>query len=148
MKKLLTKSIGLLAASIMLLGCALFDDGTPVKYENLPNQIKSFMSTHFNGIEMSYAVREHGEYDVVLADGTELDFTRKCEWESIKCTAKAVPSSVMNLLPASVMEYINANFPGQKVSKVSKDSLRYEIELSNGLDIEFSKKGKFIRIDD
>jgi hypothetical protein len=32
--------------------------------------------------------------------------------------------------------------------KIKKSSRKYEVEISNGLDLEFNKKGEFIRIDD
>lgn len=52
-------------------------------------------------------------------------------------------------LPKEARNFIEKHFKGQKVTKCEQyfAKNKYEVELSNGIDIEFDNKGKVIEID-
>lgn len=48
-----------------------------VTYDALPSDAKAFLTENFSASPVSYAVKEFNEYNVVLADGTEIEFNSK-----------------------------------------------------------------------
>nr|WP_242499231.1 PepSY-like domain-containing protein [Flavobacterium sp. 140616W15] len=46
-----------------------------------------------------------------------------------------------------IVSYINTNFANTTITKIDKGTWGYEVNLSNGLELEFNSKGNFIRID-
>ena len=81
----------------------------------------------------------------MLNDGSKIEFDKNGNWDSVDCKTQAVPNS---LVPASIRKYVKTNFRGQKIVKIDKESYGYEIELSNKLELKFSKQGRLIEIDD
>ena len=84
------------------------------------------------------------DYDVVLKDGTEIDFDKNGNWTSVE-TVNGVPSAF--IIP-EIQNYLKANYRGQKVVKVSVDRRDYEVELSSGIELKFDRAGRFLGIDD
>lgn len=119
-----------------------------VQFSQLPQEAKTFISTHFAGVQPSYAKLDDGKYEVRLADGTEVEFSRDGQWDNVDCKYRAVPGTVLALIPAEINNYVAANFPGASIVKIDKEVFGIEIELDNDLDLVFGKKGNFLRIDD
>ena len=116
--------------------------------QTLPEAITTFLKQHFpnatiTGVEPD---QDHGglEYDVYLNDGTELDFDANNQWETIKCRAKAVPAT---FIPKAIATYVKGNYQ-LPIVKIHKEHFGYEIELSNGLDLNFDHSGQFMGMDD
>ena len=86
------------------------------------------------------------EYDVILTDGTEINFDRNGNWESIEIAANQTIPNVF--IVKGITDYINKNFPGQKILGISKEGNGFEVELSNSIEMKFDKNGNFIRYDD
>ena len=57
----------------------------------------------------------------------------------------AVPSKL--ILPA-IQKYVKANYPSAAIVQIDIDRNKYEVELNNGLDLEFSRDGRFLKVDD
>ena len=90
---------------------------------------------------------ESTKYEVVLMDGTEIDFDSKGNWEEV--SAKKGQTVPVSIVPGFAVNYLKAhNFVNEGVTKVERDRKGYEIELSTGLSFKFDKKGKFIKADD
>ena len=119
-----------------------------IKYEQLPQQSKVFISTHFADGKVSYVTIDDGKYEVKMIDGVELNFLRDGEWDNVDCKYKPVPGSVLNLLPEGIVNYVHASFPDAVIVKVDKEWSCYEIKLDNDLDLIFGRNGTFLRIDD
>lgn len=81
-------------------------------------------------------------------DGSEIEFDYLGNWEDVDCKYKAVPDSVIELIPVEIPNYVKANFPSTLITKVKVKTWGYELELNTGLELEFNKAGKFLRIDD
>lgn len=138
-----------IAASVLafIISCSCNARDIVIKVQDLPQTAQSFISTHFNGIEVSFAIKDGNEYEIRFANGWELEFNRKGEWKTIDCKQQAVPSSIIALIPESIPAYIQGNFANAFVTEISKDRWEYDIELSNGLDLEFSLSGELKRVD-
>ena len=117
--------------------------------DKLPAAIQSFLKEYFPEMTVSYVKKDsefaQTTYEVVLQDGTEIEFDSKGQWDNIDCKRAAVPAA---LIPAAIAEYVQQSFPGQFIVKIDKETFGHEIELSNGLELKFDKKGKLVNVDD
>jgi len=117
--------------------------------DRLPDAARSFINEYFAENTISYIKKDRGlaniSYEVVLQDGTEIEFDKSGNWDSIDCKRNAVPAG---LVPDAISEYVQVNFPGQLIVKIDKEAFGYEIELSSDLELKFDKNGKMLEIDD
>ncbi len=117
--------------------------------DRLPDAARSFINEYFAENTISYIKKDRGlaniSYEVVLQDGTEIEFDKSGNWDSIDCKRNAVPAG---LVPDAISEYVQVNFPGQLIAKIDREAFGYEIELSSDLELKFDKNGKMLEIDD
>ena len=117
--------------------------------QGLPEAITAFLQKHFPGATVARVEtdNEYGglEYDLTLNDGTEVDFDASNRCEKVDCKVKAVPAA---LVPASIASYVKSNYQSLPITKIDIKPYGYEIELSNGLDLNFNNNGQFVSIDD
>ena len=84
-------------------------------------------------------------YDVIFTNGDKLEFDKKGGWTNVDCKQTQVPKDI---LPKEILNYLNANYPNLNVRQIEKtDSKGYDVELSNGVELEFNKKFQVIDID-
>lgn len=140
--------VSIAAVIACIISCACNAKDVVIKVQDLPQAAQSFISTHFQGIEVAFVVKDGNEYDVRFANGWELEFNRKGEWETIDCKHEAVPSSIIALIPESIPASIRNISTNEYITEISKNRWEYDIELSNGLDLEFSLSGKLKKVDD
>lgn len=103
---------------------------------------KHFAKTGVNHIKIDKGIVGAG-YEVILNDGTELDFDSNGNLTEID-TRTGVPSE---LLMKSIREYVSDNYPGQKVINLDIVRSGYDVELANGTELVFDRAGTFKRID-
>lgn len=84
------------------------------------------------------------DYEVLLDNGTEIEFNSKGEWTEIKTPGSAVPAA---LIPNGISQYVTKAFPNTKIIKIEKERTGYEIKLNNGIEVDFNSDGQFLRID-
>ena len=120
-------------------------DDRPIPVEQLPAAAKTFVQENFKGKKILYAEKDWGTYECRLDDGTKIDFHKDGTWDKIDCNMSAVPDSTV---PAPIMNYVKANFPGAAITKIDKERYGYEIELSNDMDLKFDRQGALIGMDD
>lgn len=117
---------------------------------DLPKEAQITLSRHFPKAGVSHIkIEKHTfggtEYDVILVNGAEIEFDSEGKWTEIDCGHEAVPAE---LILKPIRNYVAKNYKGLKIVKISVERSKYEIELSNGRDLEFSRAGEFLRIDD
>ena len=144
MKK--TLAFCIVALFLSLTGCT----DRAVTPGQLPEQVTGFIQQNFPGTNVTYAESERKltgkTYDVVLSDGTRIDFDTSGEWEKIEGTVtNPVPTS---MIPEPIVEQIKGQFPDAMILKIDRESYGYEIELANGLEIKFNKQGALMEMDD
>ena len=114
----------------------------------LPAKAQTLLSQHFNGQKVMLATIESGvvsrSYDVVLQNGTKLEFDKKGNLTEIDCKRGIVPAL---LIPPAIKNYLKDNYAGQSVKKIEMNKNEYEVELTNGLDLTFNKHFQLIDID-
>lgn len=115
----------------------------------LPVAAKTSISKNFPKEKISYIKIDKSmlgdSYEVVLTNGTEVEFNSKGEWTEVDCKKGIVPNAY---IPAAIRTYLKNEFPGVTVKKIEKKTRRYEVELSNGLDADFDLQGKLLKLDD
>ena len=120
----------------------------PINVNELPAKAQTLLSKHFKGQKVMLATIESGvvsrSYDVVLRNGTKLEFDKKGNLTEIDCKQGIVPSQ---LIPQPIKNYLKENYPAQAVKKIEMNKKEYEVELTNGIDLTFNKHFQLIDID-
>ena len=120
----------------------------PINVNELPAKAQTLLTKHFNGQKVMLATIESGvvsrSYDVVLRNGTKLEFDKKGNLTEIDCKQGIVPSQ---LIPQPIKNYLKENYRGEAVRKIELNKKEYEVELTNGIDLTFNKHFQLIDID-
>ena len=122
-------------------------DGYVVGVQQLPAAAQEVMTKCFADKEVLTILKEGGEYEVIFKTGEKIEFNKKGEWTEISCKMTQVPDI---LIPNPIKMRIMADFSNSRIVKIdrSRNGKKYEVELSNGLDIEFDKKFNVKKVDD
>ena len=123
-------------------------NGKPISVNALPAKAQTLITEHFNGQKVMLATIESGvvsrSYDVVLKNGTKLEFDKRGNLTEIDCKQGIVPDQ---LIPQAITNYLKENYEGQSVRKIEINRKEYEVELTNGLDLTFNKHFQLIDIE-
>ena len=125
-------------------------DKTAIEPTTLPSTAKTFTETYFPDAVYKSATKlktpsvNGTVYDVSLANGFEIDFDANGNWTEIDGGTQAIPTS---LIPEKINTYIAANYPNLFIVQIKNEKTKYDVELSNGLDLVFTSGGDFVRID-
>ena len=137
---------GIFALVLLMTSCS----DRPVAPAQLPGAITAFIQQNFPNQAITFAQKDleitGWQYDVVLADGTQIEFDTDQMWDKIQCPLTNPVPAV--LIPAPIMSYLQGNFPGVMIQKIDKDSFGYEVELANGLELKFNQAGALMEMDD
>lgn len=121
---------------------------TTITKAALPANAQTFLKTHFAGQEPTYIVEDKEtfskDYKVQFASNIEVEFDGKGNWEEVDGNHNAIPATV---IPKAIAAYVKTNYPTATITKIDKGTWGYEIDLNNGLELEFNSKGNFLRID-
>ena len=120
----------------------------PISVNTLPAKAQALLTKHFSNQKVVLATIESNvigkNYDVVLKNGTKLEFDKKGNLTEIDCKQGTVPTQ---LIPQAIKNYLKANYARQSVKKIEMNKNEYEVELTNGLDLTFNKHFQLIDID-
>lgn len=127
-------------------------DKYSVNREDLPEAAQQFLTTYFpkakvGMIKTDKHFLKKTDYNVKLVNGTKIEFSNTGKWTSVDCKTKEVPQDI---IPKTIRNYIKKNFPDVKILKIKKTSSKYEIGLSDDVELTFNLLGQFkgIRMDD
>ena len=124
------------------------DHNKPIAFEQLPQQAQQFVKTHFSDTKVTLSTVESGllekSFDVMLANGTKVEFDRNGQWTEVTCTTGNVPCKVV---PKEICAYLETTFPKNTVKKIERDNGRYEVELQSGAEVTFNKKFQVTDVD-
>ena len=113
----------------------------------LPDAAQTYLSQNFKAPVSHIRIgKEFGQirkYEVILNDGSEISFDKHGAWKDVEVSSTAeVPAG---FIPSPILKFIKDNQAKAKVTGIEKKAYGYDVELSNGIDVKFSDKGKFIR---
>lgn len=146
------KILSLLVLALVAVQFSFAKDVITKDMNQLPLPARNFINSNFTKPQVAHIkidkdMMESTKYEVVLMDGTEIDFDSKGNWEEV--SAKKGQTVPVSVVPGFAVNYLKAhNFVNEGVTKVERDRKGYEIELSTGISFKFDKKGKFIKTDD
>lgn len=135
---------------LLLMGVVLFtgcEKEEIVPESKLPAAIQTYITTHFPDNSVTQVIQEKNfantSYEIFLDGGFQLDFNNKNEITNIESTTK-LPDSV---IPVEILAYVSENYPSNVIIEWELDDKNQQIGLDNGLDLEFTMAGVFLRID-
>jgi len=138
----------ILLASFAMASFAANAQEETIKENELPAPAATFLATNFKNNPVTNAVKDTDKrkvtYEVTLTDGTEVEFTQKGNWKEVDGNKKPIPTT---FIPKPILDYVKANYPKEQITHIDKGLRDYDVDLTNGLDLEFDLKGKFLRID-
>lgn len=139
-----------LAAFLMYTITACADnDRITTNTDELPASSREFLSRYFATASISHIKIEKNllrtdSYEVILTDGSHVEFNRKGEWKEVKVHQSAIPAGI---IPAPIRTYVTQHYPGMDITAIDKDSRDYEVDLKNGIELKFDLQGRLIGID-
>lgn len=114
-------------------------------YAALPMSAQLFVKQYFADASCSRVEKEKDngfwEYEVLLSDGSKVEFNEKGEWTSVECKYSEMP---VGIIPTVIAEDIAKRHPDLKPYKIEKEVGGYEIDIL-GYDLYYSYAGMFIR---
>ena len=144
MKKMILGILSLL----FLASPAMADDDKPIKVKEMPVAAQEFIAEHFPGQSIAVAKQEGSfiekNYDIIFTNGNKLEFDRKGIWTNVDCRYGSVPQAI---IPAPITEYVKNHFPDCKVKKIEKENRKYEVELSNDVELKFNNSYELVDVD-
>lgn len=133
--------LALLAVTATMTFLVSCDRESFIDDDALPTSAQTFLQTYFPSAQIVSAMQEGSgrwaEYEVMLADGSQLSFNHKGEWRDVDCAGKAVPAGIV---PEAIQQKVTTLYPTAVVVEISRDDNGYEVELDNGIELEFNKK--------
>lgn len=140
-----------IAASLLValtFGLSANAQKTVITKTALPVNAQNFLKTHFPGQEPNNIIEDKEtfskDYKVHFTNYIEVEFDAKGNWEEVDGNHAAIP---MTIVPKNIASYVKTNHVNTIITKIDKGNWGYEVNLSNGLELEFNSKGNFLRID-
>lgn len=129
--------------------CACSSETVSHDATQLPEKARDLISQNFNSaisvVEVEKKFGKVDEYEVVLTDGAEISFTSGGEWKSVDTpNNRPIPSG---LIPTSIVGFVTEKHNGAYIVGIEKNKKGYEVELSNGVEIQFDNAGNFMSYD-
>lgn len=138
-----------IAFAALLLGLAVSANAQKkIETTELPKAAQEFLQKHFShtSIEVAKKDAEHGEkgYEVKLKDGTEVEFWKDGSYREVDGGKNPIPTA---FIPDSIKDYVAKNYPNEKITHIDYGHKDLDVDLTNGIDLEFTKEGKFLKAD-
>lgn len=115
----------------------------------LPAQAVATLNKYFSKVKVNYIKVDKktfggADYDVIMTNGTEIEFDSDGNWKEINCGVNKLPQGFV--LPA-ITNYVKQYYKGERIISVEKDNNKYDVELTDGSELEFDRAGNFRRAD-
>lgn len=116
------------------------EDAT-IAYDQLPAVVKTFLTTHFNGLTPSKIEKDGDSYDIKYANKVEVEFDLLGKWTEVDANGNQMPQTIIALLPNKLTEYLHANYASKQIEEIKNKISSYEIELFGDIDLIFDREG-------
>jgi hypothetical protein len=144
MRKINSAIIAIVMAAFTFISC---DKETPVQENDLPDEIRTFVTTYFPANKIIQSVKDRDglevTYDLILDGNISLEFNGKKQITDIDGTTR-LPDSV---IPSKILNYVSANYPDNFIIGWELDDRNQQVKLDNRMELEFNIAGDFLRID-
>lgn len=127
-----------------ILSVAVISCEKQITIDKLPQKAKLFLNNYFLDSPVLSIEKSGSSYDVILTDGTNLEFNKSGDWTEVDCQTRPIP---VGIVPSSIQTYVLTNFPESFITKIKKERKNYDIELNSGLELTFDQNGNFLHAD-
>lgn len=119
-----------------------------IAFDRLPEKAqkivgKAYPDTRIKKVEMERRASLI-QYEVKLAGGVKLQFSKDGSLTECECTNGAVPDV---LIPSRIKTFMADEFPGREIRRFEHDGKLYELLLDNGDELSFNSSYRLIDID-
>ena len=140
------KMMFILLAFVMTMSMPVMSDNDRViTCDQLPAPAQAMLKQHFGDKVPLVITADRSDFNVMYQSGEKVEFDKKGNWREIECKRSSVPEA---LVPEQIKAAVKKSFPGTTIQKIDRDRRGYDVELDNGLDLEFNKKFQMVEIDD
>lgn len=120
-------------------------DKYSINRDDLPETAREFLTEHFPKAKVGMIKTDRHflkktDYDVKLVNGTKIEFNNSGKWTSVDCKRSAVPDAI---IPRAIRKYVKNNYPDVKIVKIERTASKYEIGLSDSVELTFNLLGQF-----
>lgn len=133
-------------AVLLLLLALTVSSQKKIAVSELPSAATEFIKLYFPNatIEKAKKDAEHGEkgYEVILSDGTEVEFWKDGKWREVEGKKNPIPTGFID---KKIADYVAANYPNNKITHIDYGHKDVDVDLTDNIDLEFTKEGTFIR---
>lgn len=142
------KILGFVLVAILSVTTALAGEDRVIKFESLPAKARQFTQNYFKGQSISIVTMERDffskSYEIIFTTGDRVEFDKSGLWTEVECHT-AIPQGIV---PVRVRASLNRDYPSLTVYKIErKTRKRFEVHLSNGLELTFSEAGQLVEVD-
>lgn len=117
-----------------------------IEVTELPKPAQEFLKKHFSHTTVVTAKKdaEHGEkgFEVILKDGTEIEFWKDGSYREVDGEGKPIPT---DFIPDNIKAYVAKNHPNEKITHIDYGHKDLDVDLTNKIDLEFTKDGKILK---
>ena len=79
---------------------------------------------------------------MILSDGTEVEFWKDGKWREVEGKKNPIPTGFID---KKIADYVAANYPNNKITHIDYGHKDVDVDLTDNIDLEFTKEGTFIR---
>lgn len=137
--------LSVLVIALLAVQVVSAEEVTNQDVNQLPATARTFINQHFGNTSVSRVKVDGSKYEVMFANGAEVEFDQNGDWKEIETGSQAIPAAI---IPASASDYVMANYANQRVNKIKKDGNEIKVGLNNNVKLKFDKNGAFKRVDD
>lgn len=139
------KFLILIVALMCTIMSGIAQDKYTINRKDLPEAAQKFLTDYYPKSKVSMVktdkhLLKKTDYDVKLVNGTKIEFSNSGKWTSVDCKKSSVPEGII-LRP--IRTYVKNKYPGEKIVKIKKTSSKYEVGLSNDVELTFNLLGQF-----
>ena len=144
------KKIVLVALLLSAFTAGVFARGKqPVTFEKVPTAVqeevqKNFLPLDIQLITVKKVAPRKFVYDFTMEDATQIKYTNKAVLIEVE-NEKGIKTV---FVPEKILTYVQETFPNATITNYEVSTGKKVVELNDEMELVFTKKGKFLRIED
>lgn len=144
------KKIVLVALLLSAFTAGVFARGKqPVTFEKVPTAVqeevqKNFLPLDIQLITVKKVAPRKFVYDFTMEDATQIKYTNKAVLIEVE-NEKGIKTV---FVPEKILTYVQETFPNAIITNYEVSTGKKVVELNDEMELVFTKKGKFLRIED
>lgn len=113
-----------------------------VSFNALPQNARNFIQAYFKNAQVNVVKQDEDSFDVILNDGTELEFFINGDWKEVDGKYKAIPTG---FLPAKAVQNAKSAQSNAQIIEVSRKPYGIKFKFSNQMETYTDADGNIVR---